>query len=231
MNSTRVAMPQRPSDNGKTGVMYTTMSESKTCPVVCPMLEACYARAHNRINDHWTKVDRGVRGGSWAELCERVAKLKAGSLWRHNVAGDLPHTDEVIDADAVSQLVAANAGRRGFTYTHHDMTIPANVDTVQAANAGGFTVNLSANNPAHADELADLAVAPVVTVLPEDAPATSYTPAGRRIIVCPAVQTEGVTCLSCKLCTKADRTVVIGFPVHGVRKKLAAQILGFTKEG
>ena len=30
-------MPQRPSDNGKTGVMYTTMSESKTCPVVCPI--------------------------------------------------------------------------------------------------------------------------------------------------------------------------------------------------
>ena len=44
MNSTRVAMPQRPSDNGKTGVMYTTMSESKTCPVVCPMREACYAQ-------------------------------------------------------------------------------------------------------------------------------------------------------------------------------------------
>ena len=36
---------------------------------------------------------------------------------------------------------------------------------IAAAVEAGFTVNLSADNPAHADRLADLGIAPVVTVL------------------------------------------------------------------
>lgn len=224
-------MSKRLSANAKTGAMHTTTSESKTCPAVCPLREACYAKAGFRTRDHWERVDSGERGGSWDDLCERVATLPAGDLWRHNVAGDLPHTNEVIDADAVTQLVEANTGRRGFTYTHHDMTIPANVDTVRRANAGGFAVNLSANNPEHADELIDLDAGPVVTVLPEDAPVASRTPRGRLILKCPATTGRGDTCLTCGLCAETDRKAVIGFPVHGVKRKLAAQILGLTTEG
>ena len=64
-------------------------------------------------------------------------------------------------------LSTANAGRRGFTYSHKPLT-PDNAAAIAAANAGGFTINLSANTLAHADELADAAVGPVVAVLPLD---------------------------------------------------------------
>src|SRR5262249_37642211 len=60
---------------------------------------------------------------------------------------------------------------------------------IAAANRAGFTINLSANNPAHADQLAELDIAPVVTVLPASVDGavtkTVKTPAGRTITVCP----------------------------------------------
>src|SRR5258707_12117090 len=39
---------------------------------------------------------------------------------------------------------------------------------ITVANAAGFTINLSANNSAEADVLADLKIAPVVTILAHD---------------------------------------------------------------
>lgn len=136
---------------------------------------------------------------------------------RHNQAGDLPGKGGEIDAEAL-QLVEANQGKRGFTYTHKPMTA-ANMAAVKAANDSGFTVNLSANNLTHADELAALAIAPVVTVLPEDyarkerrigkktqwaetveqfrarlAALPTATPQARRMVVCPATSRPGYMC-------------------------------------
>ena len=47
-----------------------------------------------------------------------VRSLPERQLWRHNQAGDLPHTSGMINS-LLGQLVKANSGRRGFTYTHH----------------------------------------------------------------------------------------------------------------
>jgi hypothetical protein len=105
----------------------------------------------------------------------------------------------------------------------------------------GFTINLSANNPAEADALADLEIGPVVTILAHDyarravrhraksrpdewaetiaqwrdriAPLPVRTPAGRRIAICPATYTAA-TCKSCGACAE-PRQAVIGFPAHG----------------
>jgi hypothetical protein len=160
-------------------------------------------------------------------LLDNVRKLPRGQLWRHNVSGDLPTDDRVhLDAGKLAQLAAANKGRRGFTYTHHDMTAAGNAEAVRDANAAGFTVNLSANNPAHADKLAELGIAPVVTILPADAPRKLTTPAGRRIVACPAEYTE-TNCARCGLCARqaADRAdIIIGFHVHGTGKKKAAAV-------
>lgn len=54
-----------------------------------------------------------------------------------------------------------------FTAAGAFTLVATNRAAVAAANAAGFTVNLSGNNVAHADALAALAIAPVVTVLPE----------------------------------------------------------------
>jgi len=48
---------------------------------------------------------------------------------------------------------------------------PATVENrrlIAAAIEAGFTINWSADNPAHADRLAELGIAPVVTVLARD---------------------------------------------------------------
>src|ERR1019366_2755536 len=89
----------------------------------------------------------------------------------------------------------------------------SNKSIIAVANTVGFTINLSANNPAEADALADLEIAPVVTIIAHDyarravrhraktrpdewaetigqwrdriAPLPRHTPAGRRIAICP----------------------------------------------
>ena len=80
----------------------------------------------------------------------RKAVLGAVSdqLWRHNQAGDLPGRGNKIDLRLLAELVAANRQRRGFTYTHKPLTA-ANVAAIMGATRDGFTVNVSANSPAH----------------------------------------------------------------------------------
>lgn len=44
---------------------------------------------------------------------------------------------------------------------------------------------------------------------------TSRTPAGRKVVVCPATGRDGVTCESCELCAVPGRRSVVGFLAHG----------------
>jgi hypothetical protein len=159
---------------------------------------------------------------TWDELCAAVTEFDADQLWRHNQAGDLPGDGSAIDIVALAQLTEANKGKRGFTYTHKPPT-PDNAAAIKAANDGGFTINLSGNNLAHADKLADLGVAPVVTLLPSEVQGNVKveTPAGRRVVVCPATYRDDVSCATCGLCQRKDRKVIVGFPCHGAQKKAA----------
>jgi hypothetical protein len=205
------------SSNSKTGPIPVTYSQRETCPPSCPHYRAdCYAEDYyTRMS--WDKVAQ--RGGDLAALCESVAALPAGQLWRHNVAGDLPGAGEEVDAAALGEIVKANMGRRGFTYTHKKSA--DGIYWAAQATAWGFTVNLSADDAGDADALAELDAGPVVAIVPTDTPEKSYTPAGRTIIVCPAQTRDGVTCASCGLCARADRGVIIGFRAHGTRAKVA----------
>jgi len=120
----------------------------------------------------------------------------------------------------LARLIAANEGRRGFTYTHKPvLNNPRNATLVKLANSQGFTINLSANNLAQADQLSDLEIGPVVTIVAIDAPEKQTTPAGRTVIVCPAQSRDDITCASCGLCQRQDRTVIVGFRAHGTMKR------------
>ena len=204
------------SSNSKTGPIPVTYSQRETCPESCPHYRAdCYAEDYyTRLS--WDKV--AARGGSLGQLCESVAALPAGQLWRFNVTGDLPGAGETVDAAALGQIVAANAGRRGFTYTHKKS--PDALHWAGHATRWGFTVNLSADDAGEADLLAEADAGPVVAIVPTDTPEKSYTPAGRTIIVCPAQSRDGVTCETCGLCAIAARTVIIGFRAHGSRAQV-----------
>jgi hypothetical protein len=135
----------------------------------------------------------------------------------------LPGLGEDIDATALSGLVKANQGRRGWTYTHKHTTA-ANRDAIRAANANGFTVNLSANSLAHADELASYDCGPVAVVLPSDQNENTVTPEGRKVVICPATQRDNVTCASCGLCQK-QRGAIVGFPAHGASAKKVSALV------
>jgi hypothetical protein len=110
--------------------------------------------------------------------------------------------------------------------------------------------NLSADNLAHADQLAALGIAPVVTVLAHayarfatrhrfkrhkdlwaetigewrdrTASLPRHTPAGGRIAICPATYSNatGKTCAACA----HVRDAVIGFPAHGAWRKVEVAI-------
>ena len=209
------------SSNAKTGPIPVSTTSSDTCPDVCPLRgSGCYADS-GPLALHWKRVSSGARGGSLEELCTAVREFPEGQLWRHNQAGDLPGDGDLIDAIALLRLVAANVGRRGFTYTHKP-PIGANAAAIADANARGFTVNLSANNLAHADELAALGIGPVAVVLPTDQSSNTVTPGGRRVVICPATQRDDVSCATCKLCASNVATrPIVGFPAHGSGAKRA----------
>jgi hypothetical protein len=214
------------SRNVKTGPIPVSTSTAETCPTVCPFNHmnagGCYA-ATGPLALHWRKVTEGKAGTSFDRFLAQVAALPDGQLWRHNAAGDLPGQGDDLDIMALSQLIQANRGKRGFAYTHKPLNDGHEQDMIAIANRNGFTINLSANNLSHADELAQLAIAPVVCVLPADATENTTTPQGRKVVVCPATQRDDVSCATCGLCARL-RDAIVGFPAHGNGKKKADAI-------
>lgn len=192
----------------------------------------------------WEKVTRGAAGMQFADFTTAVASFAEGTLWRHNQAGDLPGEGDAIDVEALGELVEANRGRRGFTYTHKPMALASNRRAVGEANAAGFTINLSANNVGEVDALVALGIGPVVTVLPEEygrkakgdvwletieafraraADLPKQTAGGIPVAICPATYLD-TSCADCQLCQRRNRKCAVGFPAHGTQKKAAAKI-------
>jgi hypothetical protein len=204
------------SANVKTGPIPVSTTTRDSCPADCAMKSECYA-ASGPLALHWAAVSSGTRGTDWPTFTATIAQLPDGQIWRHNQAGDLPTQNGTVDAVKLGQLVAANAGKRGFTYSHHRDA--ASIDWIRHANAWGFTVNLSANNLADADTLADHQAGPVVVVLPSTATVNLKTPAGRAVVICPATQRDDVSCASCQLCQR-QRAAIVGFPAHGSRHRV-----------
>jgi hypothetical protein len=119
---------------------------------------------------HWDRMSRGMAGGSWSEFCAKVAALQPGRLWRYAQAGDLAGYGPQLDGTLLEELVAANAGKKVIAFTHKpalgdDLVAVENRRLIAAAVKAGFTINLSTDYPAHADMLAELGIAPIVTVL------------------------------------------------------------------
>lgn len=213
----------RISGNAKTGPMPVSTTSKNSCPDACAFkVKGCYA-SYGPAALHWrkvaTSVDDGGRGKPWAEFCQDVKALPRNTLWRHNQAGDLPGNGSHINGGDLRQLIAANKGKRGFTYTHYVPEIGTNAASIIEANKSGFTVNLSGNTLAHADQLKALGIAPVVVVLPRDAENVSYTPNGHKVVACPAEKSDKVNCANCALCQDAQRDYIIGFRAHGTAAK------------
>jgi len=243
------------SRNAKTGPIPVSIIEWASCWPGCALYgNGCYAET-GALAMHWARVSRGPAGGSWSEFCGKIAALRPSCLWRYAQAGDLPGYGPWIDGGLFQELVAANIGKNAIAFTHKpvlgdDPVAVENRRLIAAALEAGFTVNLSADSPAHADRLADLGIAPVVTVLARayarravrhrfkrqrdewaetigewsdrTASLPRYTPAGKRIAICPATYSDA-TCRTCGACARV-RDAVIGFPAHGAWQKVEKAI-------
>lgn len=217
----------RRSGNMKTGPIAVTTTSRDSCPDACPFRgNGCYADS-GPLRLHWDRLsdgrypDIGLGG-----LAAAIRRLKPGSLWRHNQAGDLAHDNGTIDRESLQAITAANQGRRGFTYTHHALT-EANVAALTEANRGGFTVNVSTQSPAEAVVAMAMGL-PAVVVVPEGTPKVTTVAVGsykRRIVVCPATYQDDTSCADCGLCQRAGRDYAIAFPVHGNGKRKARSVI------
>lgn len=214
----------RLSTNSKTGPIPTTMSSRSTCPPTCPLKgTGCYAD-NFPLTLHWNKLDNA--GLSLEELAANIRKIPKHSLWRHNVAGDLVpdiFDPTLICKDSLQTLVKANTGRRGFTYTHYPLTAP-NVSTLVTANRDGFTINVSTETFEDADYAVSQGL-PTVVVVEHDHPKVSKTPAGHKVVVCPAQVRDDVTCATCGLCYLTWRSFIIAFRAHGGQRKMVNNLL------
>src|SRR5260370_30848605 len=86
------------SQNAKTGPIPATITERGSCWSGCALYgKGCYA-FHDALGHFWSGVSEGTRGGSWDELCAKVAALSKRTLWHYAQAGDLPRADNAIHA-------------------------------------------------------------------------------------------------------------------------------------
>lgn len=217
------------SANRKTGPIAVTTSGRQTCPTTCGLYGKCYATM-TQLHYFWNNVTFGLAGTDWDTHIENLKKIPPHRPVRVNQAGDLPGDNVTIDHAKLQQMTEAlgfNARRKApaWTYTHKPMN-DANKIAVVAANKGGFTVNLSADNMAMADDLYDTKAGPVVVIVKLGTPNTSTTPKGRKVVKCPAQYRDGVTCETCLLCAKGNRSVIVGFEAHAKNKKAISAIAG-----
>jgi hypothetical protein len=226
MNFNLVERPR----NRKVGKALIVQAPRDTCWDGCPFKKVCYGEAWP-LSSHWNKVEE--QGAPLAEVRDRLLELQP-ERWRYGDVGDLPGKSGRINKRQLKLLVEANADRRwGWAYTHKPMT-EENQRLVRWANSQGFCINLSSEGWRRADELAELEVGPVFTVLPhtliDSRWKRSETPEGRLIVRCPAERIEGFTCATCgggkgPLCARADRGFIIGVTTHGTYKNKVANIV------
>lgn len=203
------------SSNRKTGPIPVSTSPFSTCPTSCVLKnKGCYAK-YGPLSMHWGKVSKG-NGITWKQFLKSIKSLPSNQFWRHNQCGDLIGDGKTLNINALKELVEANKGKSGFTYTHY--TNSSNRKYIKWANQNGFTINLSADSLDQADKLIASKAGPVSVIVSSDCNKSFKTKAGNTVLICPATLKD-TTCDKCRLCSKSSRKSIIGFPAHGIKKK------------
>jgi hypothetical protein len=129
------------SRNAKTGPIPVSTSTAATCPTSCPFNagNGCYASS-GPLALFWRKVTENKAGAEYGAFLKQIRALLDGQLWRHNQSGDLAGDGDALDIGALDALVAANKGKRGFTYTHKPLATAAEREAIERANANGLSL-------------------------------------------------------------------------------------------
>ena len=230
------------SSNKKLGKgTFASTSSWDTCSISCGLFKECYAKKGPQ-SWHAAKVNRGERGtNNWDTFCAQVENIPKGSLFRHNVSGDLPYVEHypgetwrLIDTVKLDKLQCAtvNAGVTFYTYTHltADKKYQGpNIDTVKRFSQPGFVINCSTETVTDAinkhregldvvitdTTVFSLAVAAIKeNKTPLNVVSTDDISHAVKVIPCPEQYTNSATCKTCKLCARAGRNFIIAFKQH-----------------
>ena len=210
----------RNSNNSKTGNMPVTYSTIADCNPGCKhyIWQTCYG-LWGHVGIHWRKVSTGERGVSWREFLDEIWTLPKKTLWRHNIAGDLPRQkySKLLSRKRCIALAKAARRTKPFTYCHHEK-VPHNLTIISEMNEMGFTVNLSTDTLKEAALWYKHSTLPIVTLLPKGSPKVQEVE-GVKIIRCPAEYSSVKCAPVCAhtMCGNPDREWVIGFTPHGTK--------------
>ena len=204
------------SRNSKTGPIAVSSSGWSTCPPTCGARDICYAMKGYHTRLHGDAITREERGVTPDRFIKQVAALRPGTLFRHNVGGDLWHTRGRINRLLLKNLTAAVQHlAAAWTYTHH-VPDSFNQYALRRATADGFTVNISTETLDDAVKYfrRGYPVTCIVQGQPE-----SFRHRGVSFDRCPH-QREGsrIQCSGCgdgrPLCSRPERDYVIAFEQH-----------------
>lgn len=236
-----------PSLNGKTGHIAVSTTSRDTCPASCsfrpkegwsPQTNSkspCYADAGYFTRNHWDKVSEGSRGYPAETFIDRVSRLPAGILFRHDIAGDLWHIKDspgLIDPELTLDLARATTHlRAAWTYTHHDLDGVngiLNKKVILDAQRLKFIINVSTESLSQAIKRKKEGYQ--VTVVQKSGLKTAFRQDGVQFVQCPATLPDSTTtCETCggrrgiPLCARV-RDVVVIFPAHGTRVRAAEKM-------
>ncbi len=198
-------------------------SSADTCSSLCPFKldGSCYAM-HGPQSWHWAKVSKGERGSNWWDFCQSVLNLKPKQLFRLNVSGDLPtNQDNLIDRDKLSTLVQACELQelRAWTYTHHHLKHPKNLDIIKSNESKHLTINLSCEDRYQAANYQQEGFN--VSIVDDDLfellrDGYQVKQGTTKFVACPEqLPNSKATCSTCKLCTRSSsKRPVVVFKKH-----------------
>ena len=182
------------------------------------------------------RSDTNTLGHTWPDFVRSVDALRASTLWRHNVAGDLPGDGERIDHTKLIALAAAARKTFGFTFTHYPLTLAHNRDVIDFVNketmrrGSGLVINVE-EQAVVPGTMKNTPRVRVVESSYEYGPWSVVDGASARpTIVCPAARkgpgSKDVSCATCGACANPKRLATISFPAHGTRKRAVEKVLG-----
>lgn len=217
------------SGNRKTGSIPVTYRPMTTCPTDCPFLPTgtiggCYGtgRLFGMAAKHSGKID--VESATWKV---RLGKERGARYLRDRVVGDVVTPEGTLDREYIAGITQVALANKlvPFGYTHawkqfteQDMSFLLD---------SGYVMNASTET--HEDAERAIAAGMQAVIVDDDTPEGSIV-AGRRLVTCPAEVRDDVSCASCGLCAKPNRTVLIRFTTHGIARAKARRAVAAAKE-
>lgn len=207
--------------NAKTGpVDLSTSRTHGSCPPWCPLFgRGCYAenRGVRGRPDLFAMAEKGtILEDDYSPLVEALERLRQWSVVRFNVAGDYLLEDNTPD---MAYIEATNHARGDvLSYTHAwrvldpkwftDTTRPnascdSFLDVVEARDAGWATVIVDPGGQ-----------------FPQGSSIE-----GSTCVTCPYETPSKRQCIDCRLCARTNRPSTVVFPVHGAKRRIAANAL------